>query len=90
MASPGDSLSRFCSYREEMGRGCGRERGQVGQGIKFPVAQWLGCCTLNVGGPGSIPGQGTRGHMLQLRVRVPQLRNSPVATKTQCSQINIP
>ena len=27
----------------------------------------------NAGGPGSIPGQGTRSHMLQLRAPMPQL-----------------
>ena len=26
------------------------------------VVQWLSLCTLNAGGPGSIPGQGTRSH----------------------------
>ena len=31
------------------------------------VAQWLRLCAPNLGGPGSIPGQGTRSHMLQLR-----------------------
>ena len=36
----------------------------------------------NVGGPGSIPGQGTRSHILQLR-------RSHASTKTWCSQINI-
>ena len=32
------------------------------------MVQWLRFCTLNAGGPGSIPGQGTRSQMLQLRV----------------------
>ena len=55
-------------------------------------------------GPGSIPGQGTRSHMLQLRVCMPQLKiphaatKDPhtqqmkipcVATRTQRSRINI-
>ena len=31
------------------------------------VVQWIRPCALNVGGPGSIPGQGTRSHMPQLR-----------------------
>ena len=39
------------------------------------VVQWLRLCAPNVGSPGSIPGQGTRAHMSQLRVRMP-------ATKT--------
>ena len=36
------------------------------------VVQWLRLCSLSAGGPGSIPGQGTGSHMLQLRVCVPQ------------------
>ena len=36
--------------------------------------QWLRLCTPSAGGPGSIPGQGTRSHMLQLRVCMPQLK----------------
>ena len=31
------------------------------------VGQWLRLCTPNAGGPGSIPGQGPRAHMPQLR-----------------------
>ena len=31
------------------------------------VAQWVRCHTLNAGVAGSIPDQGTRSHMLQLR-----------------------
>ena len=31
------------------------------------VVQWLRLCTPNAGGRGSIPGQGTRVHMLQLK-----------------------
>ena len=39
--------------------------------------------------PGSIPGQGTRFHILQLRVLMLQLKILYAATKTQCSsQIN--
>ena len=34
----------------------------------FPVVQWLRLCTPNAGGPGSIPGQGTRSHMVQLKI----------------------
>ena len=32
-----------------------------------PVVRWLRLQTPNAGGPGSIPGQGTRPHMPQLR-----------------------
>ena len=35
------------------------------------VAQWLRLGTPNAGGLGSILGQGTRSHMLQLRVCMP-------------------
>ena len=45
------------------------------------VVQWLRLCAPNAGGPGSIPGQGTRSCM-------PQLKIPSAATKTQCSQIN--
>ena len=34
-------------------------------------------------GPGSIPGQETRSHMLQLRVRMPQLKIPHAATKIE-------
>ena len=34
----------------------------------FPVVQWPRLHVPNAGGPGSIPGQGTRSHRLQLRV----------------------
>ena len=38
------------------------------------VVQWLRLCAPNAGGPGSIPGQGSRSHMQQLRARMPQLK----------------
>ena len=38
------------------------------------VVQWLGLHALNAGGLGSIPGQGTRSHILQLRVLFPKLK----------------
>ena len=47
--------------------------------VKAPIA----------GGPGSIPDQGTRSHLPQLRVHMLKLRFPHTATKTQCSQINI-
>ena len=36
------------------------------------VVQWLTLHTPNAGGPCSISGQGTRSHMLQVRIHVPQ------------------
>ena len=47
------------------------------------VVQWLRLHAPNVGGPGSLHGQGTRLHMLQQRSKIPR-----AATKTQHSQIN--
>ena len=40
----------------------------------FPGSHWLRLHAPNVRGPGLIPGQGTRSHMLQLRVHMPQQR----------------
>ena len=45
------------------------------------VVLWLRPCTPNAGGPGSIPGQGTRSHMPQPRVRMPQVKILPATTK---------
>ena len=68
-----------------------------------PVVQWLRLHAPSAGGPGSIPGQGSRSHTPQLRVcmlqlkdsRLPQLKTPHAttkilcaATKTQRSQIN--
>ena len=39
------------------------------------VVLWLRLHTPSAGGLGSIPGQGTRSPMLQLRVRIPQLKD---------------
>ena len=38
--------------------------------------------------PGSIPGPGTRSHILQLRVHMPQLKLTHTTAKTQHSLIN--
>ena len=51
------------------------------------VVQWLRFHAPNAG-PSSIPGQGTRSHMPQLRVPMPQPKIPHVATKTQHSQGN--
>jgi len=45
------------------------------------VAQWLRLCASSAGGMGLIPGQGTRSHLLQLKIL-------HAATKAWCSQIN--
>ena len=55
----------------------------------FPGSLVAKICTPKAGGPGSIPNQGNRFHMLQLRVHMPQGRWKIlcVTTKTQQSQI---
>ncbi|TEA31331.1 hypothetical protein DBR06_SOUSAS710105, partial [Sousa chinensis] len=45
------------------------------------VGQWLKFHAPSVGGPGSIPGKGTRSHMQQLRVHMPQLKILHTTTK---------
>ncbi|TEA24199.1 hypothetical protein DBR06_SOUSAS17310001, partial [Sousa chinensis] len=47
------------------------------------VVQWLRLHTPNAGGPGSIPGQGTRSHMpqRQQRSRMVQLKIPRATTK---------
>ena len=53
-------------------------------------AQWLRLLAPNARGMGSICGQGTRSHVLQLRVHMPQLKILLcAATKTWCKQINV-
>ena len=46
------------------------------------VVQWLRLHVTNTGDPGSIPGQKTRSHLLQMRVHVPQLKSPHTATKS--------
>ena len=38
------------------------------QHVRSLVIQWLRLCALNAGGPGLIPGRGTRSHMPQLKI----------------------
>ena len=45
------------------------------------VVLWLGLHTPSAKGPGSIPGQGTRSHMLQRRLRMPQPKIPCVCVK---------
>ena len=44
---------------------------QLGTALVVP---WLRHRAPNAGGPGLIPGQGTRSHTLQVRIRMPQLK----------------
>ena len=52
------------------------------------VVQWLWLHVSNAGYLDSIPGEGTRSHMSQLRVCMPWLKIPHAATETWCSQIN--
>ena len=47
------------------------------------MAPWLKRHAPSAGGPGLIPGQGTRSHMQQQRSKILH-----ASTKTKCSQIN--
>ena len=49
------------------------------------VVQWLRLCIPKAGGPGWIPDQGSRSHMLQLRVRMLQMKIPHVAPKITCA-----
>ena len=50
------------------------------------VVQWLRLQAPNTGGPGSIPGQGSRSHMPQLRGHMQQLKPGTVK---EINKINI-
>ena len=49
------------------------------------VVQWLRLHAAKAGGLDSIPGQGTRSHILKLRVRMPQLEDFTGHNKDQRS-----
>ena len=52
------------------------------------MVQWLRLCAPNVGGCGSIPGQGTRYHGLQLRVCMLRLMSPCVCVQSlRCVQL---
>ena len=53
-----------------------------------PVVQLLRLHSPNAGDPGSIPGQGTRCHMPQLSIHMPQIKVLHATTKTWPSQQN--
>ena len=55
----------------------------------FLIVQWLRPHAPNAGGLGAVPGWGTRSHILQLRVCMPQLKSPHAAAKTGHSLINI-
>ena len=47
----------------------------------LPGGHWLRLHAHNAGAPGSIPDQGTRSHMLQLRAHVPKPKIPHAATR---------
>ena len=47
------------------------------------VVQWLMLWAPNAGGPGSIPGEGTRSHMLQLRPQSSQINKQILKQKKE-------
>ena len=54
----------------------------------FPMVQGRRLRTANAGGLGSIPGQGTRSHRLQLKIPHAATQIPCAATKTQHNEIN--
>ena len=52
------------------------------------MAQWLRLRAPNSGGQGSIPGQGIRSHVLQLKILHAITKGLHGTTKTRSSQIN--
>ena len=65
----------------------GKPTNQTTCAVTFLVVQWLRLHAFSAGGWNSIPGQGTRFHMLQPRGCTPQLKNLNATMKTCCSQI---
>ena len=54
------------------------------------VVQWLRLRPSNAGDPGLIPGQGTRSHMPQLRVRMWQLKDPACRNYRFCAATKVP
>ena len=51
------------------------------------MVQWLRLSVLKAGGPGLIPGQGTRSHIPQLTFHIPQLKIPLVVRKIKKSRM---
>ena len=66
----------YLSFEDGVWRAEGMSVQNTVSGGTALVVQWLRFCMLNAEVPGLNPGQGTRFHMLQLRVLVPQLKIS--------------
>ena len=79
--SPGSEAA--AALRSHQMGGCGpQRRGAAHSGHPSIVVQWLRLHTPNGGG------LGTRSHMLQLGVHMPQIKSLPSATETWCSRMN--
>ena len=52
------------------------------QSWDFLTVQWLRFCAPNAGSPGSVPSQGTRFRMLQLRLGIAKKKKKPPRNKT--------
>ena len=52
------------------------------------MVQWVRLHAPSAGGPGSIPGRGTRSCMPQLRVRMPQVRVRMLQRRPGVAKIN--
>ena len=68
-------------------------RGNIQDSLRTPTGtslavQRLRLCTPNAGGPGSIPGRGTKSHVLRVKIPQRKLKIPRATAKTQCSQIN--
>ena len=51
------------------------------------MVQWLRFCAPNAGDPSLIPGQGTRSHMLEIRVCMLQLKKKIPYTTTKIKDL---
>ena len=79
---PGDWWDELTGALRDQTAGLAAKAGDCGD---FPVVQWLRLCALSAEHPGSIPGQETRSHILQLRVCMPQLKIQHATTKIPCA-----
>ena len=65
-----------------------RKEFQEGESRDFPGGPVAKSPRSQCRGPGSIPGLGTRSHMLQLRVHIPQLKVPYATMKIPCAATN--
>ena len=74
--SPRFIFGSICSFRRILGfvPSMNERIGNLIRSQRFPGGQGLRLYTPNAGGLGSIPGQGSRSHMPQLRAHMPKLK----------------